>query len=247
MAENKMQPTDVPVEDFLSSVSEQRRAEAHTLITMMQEISGEPPVMWGPSIIGFGAQHYKSEAGTEGDMGLLGFSPRKASLTVYFYEGFNHYGQELAQLGKHTTSMGCLYISKLADVDLTVLRGMLEHSYQLATTPKKPLASVDEYIASVPQPARVQFDALRAIVTSESPQAREVVSYGILGYKVDDKRARVFISGWKDHVALYPIPKSESLKKELAPHIRGKGTLWFTLSDPLPEALIRKVVKELSA
>lgn len=86
--------------------------------------------MWGPSIIGFGAQHYKSEAGREGDMGILGFSPRKASLTIYFYEGFDRYGEELGRLGKHKLSRSCLYINKLADVDLKVLKLMLQSSYQ---------------------------------------------------------------------------------------------------------------------
>ena len=74
---------------FLSTLSNTRRTESQTLIDMMRKIPGEEPVAWGPSIIGFGLQHYKSEAGREGGMGILGFSPRKASLTVYFYEGFD--------------------------------------------------------------------------------------------------------------------------------------------------------------
>ena len=130
MSENKTKPTSVEIGDFLQTVSDKRRQEAHTLIDLMSAISGEKPVMWGPSIIGFGAQHYKSEAGREGDMGILGFSPRKTSLTIYFYEGFDRYGEELGRLGKHKLSRSCLYINKLADVDLKVLKLMLQSSYQ---------------------------------------------------------------------------------------------------------------------
>ena len=93
--------------------------------------------------------------------------------------------------------------------------------------------------------ARPYFDTLRSIVKSELPDAREVLSYGVVGYKIDDKRARVFISGWKDHVAMYPIPKDELLRAKLSPYIRGKGTLWFRLDTPLDETLIREIVRAL--
>lgn len=244
--ENKTKPTAMPVDDFLSTVSEQRATESRQLIEIMQEITGEPAVMWGPSIIGFGRQHYKSEAGREGDMGLLGFSPRKASLTVYFYEGFNHHGARLEKLGKHRTSVGCLYINKLSDVKLDVLTQMLQRSYDLATKPKKQLVSVDEYIVSVPLAARAKLDELRKVVHEMFPEGNEVVSYGVIGYKVGDKRARVFISGWKDHVAVYPVPKNPDLHVRLKKYIRGKGTLWFPLDAPLPRVLLRDVVADLS-
>ncbi len=106
--------------------------------------------------------------------------------------------------------------------------------------------SVEEYIASVPPAARVQFDELRALVRGMLPKANEVVSYGIIGYKIDNKRARVFISGWKDHLAIYPVPKDEAMRAELAPYVKGKGTLWFALDQPLPRELIGRVVKALS-
>lgn len=248
MAENKTAPTNISVDDFLLTVSDKRAEEARTLIDIMQNISHEPAVMWGPSIIGFGLQHYKSEAGREGDMGLLGFSPRKSSLTVYFYEGFNHYGKELAALGKHKISQGCLYINKLEDVDLSVLKTMLEASYARATEKPAELQTVDQYIASIPKEARTQFDTLRSIVKNKLPTVHEVMSYGIVGYKPDiKKRAVVFVSGWKDHVAMYPIPKDEALREKLAPYIRGKGTLWFELGVPLPEELISETVDALSA
>lgn len=121
-------PTNVNVAAFLQNIDENRRNEAHTLISLMQEISGKPAVMWGPSIIGFGAVHYKYASGHEGDMPLLAFSPRKAKLTIYF-EGFDRYGKELEKLGKHTISKACLYINKLSDVDLGVLREMLQQSF----------------------------------------------------------------------------------------------------------------------
>lgn len=97
----------------------------------MREISSEQPVMWGPSIIGFGSVHYRYKSGREGDMPLLGFSPRKSAITVYFSEGFSEYTTELANLGKYTTSVSCLYIKKLTDIDLSVLRQMLTRSYNL--------------------------------------------------------------------------------------------------------------------
>jgi uncharacterized protein YdhG (YjbR/CyaY superfamily) len=104
------------------------------------------------------------------------------------------------------------------------------------------LLTVDEYIANVPAAALPSFTTLRKIVKAQAPDAKEVVSYGILGYKVDEKRARVFISGWKDHVAIYPVPKDDKLRDELQPYIKGKGTLWFRIDQPLPEDLIKRSV-----
>jgi uncharacterized protein YdhG (YjbR/CyaY superfamily) len=238
------QPTGIKVESFLESVSDKRREEAHTLIAMMQEISGEKPYMWGPSIIGFGSEHYKYDTGREGDTPRLAFSPRKASITVYF-EGFDRYAQELAVLGKHKQSVSCLYINKLADINLDVLRKMLEKSFAAGTNSSSKPTTVDQYIASVPPAARPKFDELRQLVRAAVPQAKEVLSYGIVGYKIDDKRARVFISGWKDHLAMYPVPGGKELQTTLAPYIRGKGTLWFKLDEPLPKALIKTVVEAL--
>lgn len=123
-------PTDVSVLSFLETVSDKRRQEALTLIDMMRDISGEEPHMWGPSIIGFGTHHYKYESGREGDTPMLAFSPRKASLTIYF-EGFDNYAEELKVLGKYKKTVACLYINKLSDVDLDVLRAMLKKSYAL--------------------------------------------------------------------------------------------------------------------
>lgn len=127
-----MKPTNVHVEEFLATVSEQRAAEARIIIGIMEQIAGQPAVMWGPSIIGFGSVHYKYASGREGDMPRLGFSPRKSALTIYFMEGFaGRYEEELQCLGAHKVSKACLYITKLANIDLKVLTDMLKETYEL--------------------------------------------------------------------------------------------------------------------
>ena len=135
MAENKTQPTTASVSDFLAGLTPARCTEAETLIDLMRGISGLEPVLWGPSIIGFGSQHYRYDSGREGDMPLLGFSPRKARLTISSSEGFDRSAAQLETLGKHSTSVSCLYANKLTDIDLDVLRGMLEASHRLGANP----------------------------------------------------------------------------------------------------------------
>lgn len=133
MTNNKTIPTGKSVDKFLQGVDEDRYKDSYILIDMMKRISGENPTMWGPSIIGFGVKHYKYDSGREGDIPLLAFSPRKASLTVYF-EDFDDYQENLTRLGKHKTSKSCLYINKLSNVDLDELRVMLEHLYATTKT-----------------------------------------------------------------------------------------------------------------
>jgi uncharacterized protein YdhG (YjbR/CyaY superfamily) len=246
MSENKTKITDVEVEAFLSSASPSRRVEAETLIDIMEKVSGLKPAMWGPSIIGFGSKHYKYDSGREGDMPILGFSPRKSAITIYFAEGFDRYGEQLKNLGKYKSSVSCLYINKLKDINLDVLTDMVKQSFQLESRPMDKPESVDDYIAQVPLAAKAKFDELRTLVKSQLPHAKEVLSYGIIGYKIDDKRARIYISGWKDHLAIYPVPSSPELQSELKPYIRGKGTLWFALDEPLPKELIATVVECLA-
>ncbi len=214
---------------------------------IMQDISSLAPKMWGPSIIGFGSYHYKYESGREGDMPQLAFSPRKAAVTLYIQGGFDRYGQQLARLGKHKTGVGCLYLNNLADADLGILREILEDIYRRGTGPAGKAVTVEDYVAQVPEATRPQFDELRNLVKELLPGARELVSYGILGYKIDDKRARVFISGWNDHLAIYPVPHDEALAAELKPYVKGKGTLWFGLDKPLPQALIKRVILALTS
>lgn len=131
MAENKNRPTEQSVIDFLNSVEHKtRREDGFALLEMMAEITGEEAVMWGSSIVGFGSYHYQYESGREGDMPLVGFSPRKQSMTVYIMPGFDAYDEMLAALGKHKTGKSCLYVNKLADVDKTVLRDLIRQSYE---------------------------------------------------------------------------------------------------------------------
>src|SRR5579871_4275437 len=127
MAEQKTKPTDVSVDSFLHGVAdEEQRADAIELVKMMQEITGEPPRMWGPTMVGFGQFHYVYASGHEGDTFLLGFSPRKSALTLYFMAGLDQrFSAAIAKLGKVKTGKGCLYIKRLADVDLVVLREMM--------------------------------------------------------------------------------------------------------------------------
>ena len=125
--ENKTQPTAVRVEDFISSIDhEKRRADAQTLHQMMQRVSGNPGRMWGASIVGYGDMRYRYATGREGDWFLLGFSPRKTSLSLYLcLGGLEQFSSYLDRLGKHKTGAGCLYINTLADVDLVVLEEMM--------------------------------------------------------------------------------------------------------------------------
>jgi len=247
MTQNKTVPTDVTLEDFLGSISQRRLAEAEQIIAVMRKITGQDPTMWGPSIIGFGQRHYIYDTGREGDVPLLGFSPRKRAITLYFMEGFDRYAEELRALGKHTISVSCLYVNKLADIDMGILRLMLEKSHKLLEDDVSKPDTVDAYVASIPAAAQPTFLRLRELVREQLPDAKEVLSYGIVGYKIDDKRARVYISGWKDHVAMYPVPKNERLQSELQPYIKGKGTVWFSLDVPLPVRLIQESVADLTS
>ena len=128
-ADNKTKPTKLSVAAFLDALTDlTRRADAKALVRLMQNAAGEKPKMWGPSIIGFGSYHYKYDSGREGDMPLIGFSPRKAATVLYNLTGFSHSEALLARLGKHTTGKGCLYIKKLADVDQNVLEALVVKS-----------------------------------------------------------------------------------------------------------------------
>jgi hypothetical protein len=122
LAENKTQVTDVEPASFVAAVEHPtRRADAETLLAMMRRITECEPQMWGPSIVGFGRYHYRYESGREGDFMLTGFSPRKVNLVVYVLPGYDDITDDLAELGKHKIGKSCLYINKLADVDLDVL------------------------------------------------------------------------------------------------------------------------------
>jgi hypothetical protein len=127
VAELKTKQTEANVEAFLNGVADaQQRADAFTLLEMMKDVTGKPPKMWGPTMVGFGEFHYVYDSGHEGDTFLAGFSPRKAALTLYFMAGMDErFAALLKKLGKVKMGKGCLYIKKLADVDLDVLREMI--------------------------------------------------------------------------------------------------------------------------
>ena len=127
MTEIKTKPTTMSVPTFLDACTDEaRRTDAKTLAKLMQRVTGNKPAMWGPSIIGFDSYHYSYESGREGDMPIVGFSPRKAANVLYGTIGFDGAEALLAKLGKHTTGKGCLYIKKLADVDMKVLETLLK-------------------------------------------------------------------------------------------------------------------------
>lgn len=132
MAELKTQKNDASVLDFINSVQDEiKKQDCLRLLEIFKECTGEQPAMWGSSIIGFGQYHYKSERSTqEGDWPLTGFSPRKANLTIYIMPGFDKYQDQLAKLGKHKTSVSCLYIKKLADVKEAVLKQIIISAYE---------------------------------------------------------------------------------------------------------------------
>ena len=131
MAENKTVKTGASVDEFMAAVENKRRKEdGLVLLDMMRDVTGLEPEMWGPSIIGFGSYHYRYESGREGDMPLTGFSPRKSNLSLYIMSGFDEYDDLLGKLGKHRKGASCLYINKLADVDVGVLRKLVSQSVE---------------------------------------------------------------------------------------------------------------------
>ncbi|QCW99729.1 DUF1801 domain-containing protein [Aggregatimonas sangjinii] len=135
MAENKTKPTTVAVSDFLETVKDEaQRADSFVLVQLMKEVTGHDPVMWGPTIIGFGTYHYKYESGREGDSILTGFSPRSKSLSIYIMAGFERYPEIMANLGKYKTAKSCLYVKRLADIDMASLKQLITASYEHMNT-----------------------------------------------------------------------------------------------------------------
>jgi hypothetical protein len=129
MPENKTTATTLSVGAFIDALTDAaRRSDAKELVQLMQQISGEKPRLWGPSIVGFGSYHYRYDSGREGDMPLISFSPRKAATVLYSMLDHNEAKALLAKLGRHTTGKGCLYIKKLADVDRTILETLIKNA-----------------------------------------------------------------------------------------------------------------------
>lgn len=135
MAEIKTQQNEGSVKDFLDSVeNEKKREDSKVILELMRSVTGDEPSMWGDSIIGFGSYQYKYASGREGDWFQTGFSPRKQNLTLYIMPGFDRYDELLSKLGKYKTGKSCLYINKLEDVDLDVLKELVKESVEVMAT-----------------------------------------------------------------------------------------------------------------
>ena len=131
-AELKTRVNDASVVDFLSSVAdEQKQKDSFEILKIMKKITGEEPKMWGASIVGFGSYHYKGASGREGDWMQIGFSPRKQNITLYIIPGFERYQGLMKKLGKYTTGKSCLYVKRLSDVDVAVLKELITESLKV--------------------------------------------------------------------------------------------------------------------
>ena len=133
MAEIKTKQTDADVSEFINSFAdtEQKRKDAFELLKLMEDFTGYEPKMWGPSIIGFGSYHYKSaRSRQEGDWPLVGFSPRKAAISLYVYSGAAGQDELLKELGKFKMGKGCIYVKKLSDIDQDVLKKMMQSTIE---------------------------------------------------------------------------------------------------------------------
>ena len=129
MAELKTKETKASVEKFLNQVADEgRREDCFKVAKIMEEITGDKPKMWGPSIVGFGSYHYKYASGHEGDWPIAAFSPRKQDLTIYIMPGFERYADLMKQLGKHRAGKSCLYIKRLSDVHVPTLKKLIRES-----------------------------------------------------------------------------------------------------------------------
>ena len=132
-AELKTRVNEASVTGFLNSIEdEQKRRDSFEILKMMEQVTKEPPKMWGTSIIGFGSYHYKYESGREGDMLMTGFSPRKQNITLYIRGGLEQYQGLLKKLGKHSTGKGCLYVKRLSDISVDVLKELISESHKAA-------------------------------------------------------------------------------------------------------------------
>ena len=133
VAENKTVATTGDVAAFIDTIADtQRQSDARLLVDLMREVTGQPPVMWGSGIIGFGSRHYRYESGREGDTVAVGFSPRKAQTSVYLTGPLEDYADLFARLGPHQTAKGCLYLKRVDQADAGALRDIVDRSYRAA-------------------------------------------------------------------------------------------------------------------
>lgn len=132
MATNKTAQTDENVMDFINSFAntEQKKQDSYALLKLMEEASGYQAKMWGPTIIGFGSYHYKYESGHQGDAPMLGFSPRKGAISLYVFTGLPEHEHLLKDLGKFKMGKACIYVNKLSDINLEVLKKLMQASME---------------------------------------------------------------------------------------------------------------------
>ncbi len=135
MSQNKTKPTTKNVNAYLQSVSpQQKQDDCFILLSLMKQITGSDPVLWGDAIIGFGIYHYRYASGREGDWFLTGFSPRKNIITLYMYCDLDHKELSFDNLGQHKRGKGCIYIKKLSDIDLNVLKNIVKKAVALTAS-----------------------------------------------------------------------------------------------------------------
>jgi Domain of unknown function (DU1801) len=131
---NKTAPTDGDVSVFLNAITDdQRRRDAQLLLDVMGQVTGQPPVMWGTSIVGFGSRHYRYASGRTGDVAAVGFSPRRAQTVLYLTGGLEEYEDLQSGLGQHQIGKGCLYLKRVDQADADALRAIVARSYRSAT------------------------------------------------------------------------------------------------------------------
>ena len=136
MAENKTRPTDAGVDAYLDAIADPaRRADCEALVNLMARVVGQPPTMWGTSIVGFGSYHYKYASGREGDSCLLGFSARKGEISLYGVGALPERRELLSKMGKHKTGKSCIYIRSMNDIDTEVLEQLVEKAVALSRRP----------------------------------------------------------------------------------------------------------------
>lgn len=129
MTENKTQATTASVDDYIAAIADElKRKDTQTLLDLLKKITGDTPVLWGDGIIGFGSYHYQYESGREGDMPLIGFSPRKREFAIYIMSGFEQLQAHLNKLGKHKAGKSCLYIKRLSDININALSELMKES-----------------------------------------------------------------------------------------------------------------------
>lgn len=129
--ENKTKPNILNVDEYLDTITDDlKKSDSLKLVEIMKSVSGLEPVMWGASIVGFGTYHYKYASGREGDWFLIGFSPRKNNFSIYVKSYVENYEEELLKIGKHKTGKGCIYVKKLSDIDIEVLKDILRKSLE---------------------------------------------------------------------------------------------------------------------